>query len=137
MGESEPITDNEPLVVMIADADANVRALIGRFITEAGYSASFAVDGYDALDSARKAPPLAILADVMLPKLDGLALCRLIKGDPATSHIVTVIVLSVLASEDRARKAGADAFVKKPLEKKRILKTLEDATSKARGIANE
>lgn len=117
---------------MIADADYNVRALVGRFVTEAGYRATFATTGYEALDSARLSPPVAILADILLPQLDGLALCRLIKGDPGTASIVTV-VFSVLPSEERAKKAGADAFISKPLEKLRILKTLEEVTAK-RGL---
>ena len=126
--------ENQRSVVMIADADSHVRDLVGRFVTEAGYIAVYATDGYQALDQARKEPPMAILADIMLPKLDGLALCRLIKGDPCTSHIITVIVLSVFAAEERVRKAGADAFVQKPLEKTRILNTLKDAAQKRGGL---
>jgi len=120
-------------LVMVADADAHVRELVGRFITEAGFDVTYAVDGYDALDSARVTPPLIILADILLPRLDGLALCRILKGDPATAGIVTVIVFSVLSAEERARKAGADGFIQKPLEKKRVLKTLEDAWTKRGG----
>jgi CheY-like chemotaxis protein len=123
-------TDEEKPVVMVADSDSNVRDLVGRFITEAGYSAVYAHTGYEALDSARKSPPLAILADILLPKLDGLALCRLIKGDPETSNIVTVIIISILSSDERAKKAGADAFVQKPLEKTRILNTLREAVER-------
>jgi len=124
---------DEPKLVMVADADAHVRDLVGRFITEAGFQVTFAVDGYDALDSARSKPPLIILADVLLPRLDGLALCRILKGDPATAGIITVIVFSVLSAEERARKAGADGFIQKPLEKKRVLKTLSDAWAKKDG----
>jgi CheY-like chemotaxis protein len=119
-------------VVMVADADANVRELVGRFVREAGYTVTFAKEGYEALDNARRKPPLAILADVMLPRLDGLALCRLLKGDPVTEHIITVVVFSVLAAEEQAKKAGADAFVQKPLEKTRLLKILEEATKQRR-----
>ena len=117
---------------MIADADANVRSMVGRFVSEAGYDVTFASHGYEALDNARKTPPLAILADILLPRLDGLALCRLIKGDPCTAHVITVIVLSVLSAEEKAQKAGADAFIRKPLEKKRILNTLAEACKNRR-----
>jgi CheY-like chemotaxis protein len=118
-----------PPVIMVADADPHVRALVGRFVGEAGYKVTYAVDGYEALDDARKSPPVAILADMLLPRLDGLALCRLLKNDPTTSHIITVIVFSVLSAEEKARKAGADAFVRKPLEKNRVLNTLKEAIS--------
>lgn len=57
---------------MIADADANVRELVSRFIAEAGYAVTLAVDGYEALDNARQMLPVAILADMLLPRLVGL-----------------------------------------------------------------
>jgi CheY-like chemotaxis protein len=122
-----------PLVVMVADADPHIRELAGYFLTEAGYSVTFEIGGYEALDSARKAPPMAILADLLLDRLDGLALCRLLKGDPATEHIA-IIVFSVLAAEERARNSGADAFMLKPLEKNRLLMALEEATRKRNTI---
>ncbi len=126
--------DTVSKVVMIADSDNNVRQMVSRFLSEAGYTVIFATDGYEALDNARKAPPLVILADILLPRLDGLALCRLIKGDEATKNIVTVIVFSVLAAEERALKAGTDAFIHN-LEKKRLLMALEEATRKRNMIA--
>jgi CheY-like chemotaxis protein len=116
--------------VLIADADPYVREMVGRFVTDAGYTADFADNGYDALDNARKSPPMAIFADILLPRLDGLALCRLLKGEQNTKHVVTVIVFSVLSAEERSKKAGADAFLQKPLEKEDVLRTLEIAITK-------
>lgn len=89
-----------------------------------------------ALDRARLAPPMAILTEVLLPRLDGLALCRLIKSDAATENITSVIVLSVLAAEERALTAGADAFMQKPLEQNRLLMIFDQANSK-RGLKHE
>jgi CheY-like chemotaxis protein len=114
-----------PREVMIADADPYTRELVSRFLQESGYKVVIAVDGYDALDTARKSPPLIILADILLPKLDGVSLCRILKDDPQTQKIVTVILFSVLAAEERARKAGAEAFIKKPLEKNRLLSVIQ------------
>jgi CheY-like chemotaxis protein len=118
------------VTIMIADADPYVRELAGRFITEAGYKTAFAADGYEALDAARKAPPAVIIADLLLPRLDGLALCRILKADPAICNKTSVIVFSVLLAEERSMAAGADAFVLKPLEKNRFLKALENAIMK-------
>jgi CheY-like chemotaxis protein len=122
------VTTNNPLI-MIADPDPYVRDLVSRFLRDAGYDTTLAKEGYEALDDARKLLPVAILADLMLPRLDGLALCRVLKGDPATEKIITVIVFSVISAEDRARKAGADAFIIKPLEKSRVLRVLEETVS--------
>ena len=120
--------DNKSLIV--ADSDPYVREMVGRFLSEAGYIVSYATNGYEALDNARRSPPIAIFADIMLPRLDGLALCRLLKGDPDTKDIITVIVFSVLSAGEKARQAGADAFIRKPLEKKDVLKALESIISK-------
>lgn len=75
---------------------------------------------------ARREVPRLVLADMLLPRLDGLALCKLLKTDPATAKIITVIVISVLSAEGKARSAGADAFLRKPIERQRILTMLKE-----------
>ena len=113
-------------VVIVADSDPNVRELMGRYVSDMGYAVSYATNGYEALDSARKEPPMAIFADLLLPQLDGLALCRLIKSDPvAKISAIDVVILSVLPAEDRSKQAGAMSFIKKPLEKGRVTNALK------------
>src|SRR4029077_8481344 len=80
-------------------------------------------DGYSALDGVRRSAPSALITEILIPRLDGLALCRLIKEDPVTEH-VPVLVSSVLAAEERARRSGADAFLEKPLERKQLAASL-------------
>ncbi len=118
--ESPRSSDKPPLVVMIVDSDPHVRELAGYFLAEAGYQVEYALDGYEALDKAKKAPPDVILLELILPRLNGLALCRLLKTGSETRNI-RVVVLSVLMSLNRAQTAGADAFLSKPLEKTRLL----------------
>ena len=100
----------------------NVRRLVLHFIGRA-YIVEFLDDGYAALDRVRRSPPAALIAEVMIPRLDGLALCRLLKSDSSTAH-VPVLLLSVLAATERARQAGADAFLGKPLEKESFVASL-------------
>jgi twitching motility two-component system response regulator PilG len=121
--------------IIIADSDYYICKLVSRFLAEEGYTIITASDGYEALDTARLTPPTAILADILLPRLDGFALCRLIKSDDATKDLVTVVLCSTLASEERALVAGADAFMRKPLEKKRLLTTIDQATIKRNAFA--
>ena len=108
--------------VFVVDCDPHVRRLVLHFIGNA-YVVEFFDDGYSVLDRVRKSPPCAVVAEIMIPRLDGLALCRLLKADPATAH-VPVLVFSVLAAGDRARQSGADAFLDKPLEKERFVRSL-------------
>lgn len=114
-----------PRVVMIVDSDPHVRELAGHFLTEAGYQVEYACDGFEALHKAKKHPPDAILLELIIPKLNGLSLCRLLRADPVTQNI-KVVLLSVLISEKAAQIAGASASLSKPMEKSR----LTDAVSK-------
>jgi two-component system cell cycle response regulator DivK len=108
--------------VFVVDCDPHVRRLVIHFIGDA-YVVEFFDDGYAALDRARKSPPCAVIAEIMTPRLDGLALCRLLKADPSTAQ-VPVLIFSVLAAGERARESGADAFLNKPLEKERFVASL-------------
>jgi len=100
--------------VLIAERDQNVRALQRVFLERAGLLVEFADDGLSALERARSAPPGLVVTEILVPKLDGLTLCRRLRDEPATAH-VPVIVFSILAAGARAAEAGARAFLRKPL----------------------
>jgi CheY-like chemotaxis protein len=101
-------------VILCVERDPFVRDLESYFLTEAGFGVTFAEDGLQALQLARDLHPTIVITEILVPKLDGLALCRRLKSDPATRDIA-VLVFSLLAAERRARDAGADAFLNKPL----------------------
>src|SRR5215210_1122609 len=101
-------------IILVVERDPHVRELETYFLNEAGYAVHFTEDGVAALELARTLRPDIIITEILVPKLDGLALCRELKNDPATRGIV-VVVLSILAAQRRAREAGADAFLMKPL----------------------
>ena len=101
-------------VILIAERDQNVRELQQFFLDAAGYVVEFADDGEAALERARLAPPGLLVTEILIPKLDGLALCRRLREDPVTAA-VPVIVFSILSAAARAAEAGASAFLRKPL----------------------
>jgi two-component system response regulator MprA len=65
-----------------------------------------------------------VVTEILIPKLDGLALCRRVKAEPPIKDTV-VVVLSLLSAEERARAAGADAFLNKPLLAEALTRTVE------------
>jgi two-component system response regulator MprA len=101
-------------VVLIAERDQTVRELQQFFLDRAGFSVEFADDGEAALERARLSPPALVVTEILIPKVDGLALCRRLREDPATRG-VPVIVFSILSAAARAAEAGASAFLRKPL----------------------
>jgi CheY-like chemotaxis protein len=101
-------------VILCVERDPYVRELETYFLNEAGFGVTFADDGLQALELTRQLHPTIVITEILVPKLDGLALCRRLKSDPATSDIA-VLVFSLLAAERRAQDAGADAFLNKPL----------------------
>jgi two-component system response regulator MprA len=115
----------ETPVILIAERDQNVRELQQFFLDGAGYAVEFADDGEAALERARTAPPTLLVTEILIPKLDGLALCRRLREDPVTAA-VPVIVFSMLSAAARAAEAGASAFLRKPLVESVFLAAVND-----------
>jgi CheY-like chemotaxis protein len=104
----------ETKMVLIAERDRNVRSLQEYFLDRAGFAVAFADDGEAALERARCDRPAVVVTEILIPRIDGLALCRRLGEDPLTREI-PVVVFSILAAAERAREAGAKAFLRKPL----------------------
>jgi two-component system response regulator MprA len=104
----------EPRTILIAERDPSVRELQQHFLGAAGFAVEFAGDGQAALERAKLLRPAAVVTEILIPKLDGLALCRQLGEDPETRGI-PVLVFSILAAAARAAEAGAKAYLRKPL----------------------
>ena len=104
----------ESRLVLIAERDQRVREFQKYFLEKSGLQAEFVEDGEAALAFARTLQPAVVVAEILIPKIDGLALCRRLRADPSTCHI-PVIIFSMLAASARASEAGATAFLRKPL----------------------
>jgi two-component system response regulator MprA len=125
MTASDAQPDGEVALVLVVERDPHVRELEAFFLNEAGFSVEFADDGELALQLAREKIPAIIVTEIMVPKLDGLALCRTVKADPVLAD-TSVLVFSILAAHARAREAGADAFLLKPLAERRLVQTVRE-----------
>jgi CheY-like chemotaxis protein len=124
---------SKSLILVVEDFD-DAREMYRDYLEFSGFRVETARDGREAIDKARALDPDLILMDLSLPGIDGWEATRLLKGDPATSHILIVALSAhALAAEgDRARDAGCDGFIAKPClppdlvnEIGRYLKTLD------------
>jgi two-component system response regulator MprA len=138
MAELSQLKEQGKAIILAVDRDPHIRELEAHFLQRAGYSVDFENNGDGALEQARKIMPDIIITEILVPSLDGLALCRQLKADPRTRDIA-VLVFSILAAADRAHEAGADAFLLKPLAEHTLVNTvqqlLEARSARLRRIA--
>src|SRR4029078_3847257 len=128
----EASVENEgSALILVVERDPHVRALESYFLNEAGFTVEFTGDGESALHRARDLKPDIIISEVLVPKIDGLALCREVRSDPGLRHVV-VLIFSILAVESRARDAGADAFLKTHLAERRLVEPVRELLSMRR-----
>ena len=125
----------DPAMILIAERDQHVRDLQEHFLTRAGYRVEFVADGQAALDRASAARPALVVAEILIPKVDGLTLCRRLRENAETAHI-PVIIFSMLAAAARAREAGAHTFLRKPIVEAVFIAAVESALT-ARSTATQ
>ena len=123
-------------VILIAERDRNVRELQRYFLEQAGLVVEFADDGEAALERVRLIHPAVVVTEILIPKVDGLTLCRRLREDPTTCD-VPVIVFSILAAAARAADAGAKAFLRKPLIESIFVATVADVIAAQSSAALE
>lgn len=104
-------------ILVVDDIEANVKVLEAKLAAEY-YEVLTANDGPTALAIAASESPDIILLDVMMPGMDGFAVCRRLKDDAATRHIPVVLVTALDGRSDRIEglEAGADEFLTKPID---------------------
>lgn len=113
-------------MILIAERDRHVRELQLYFLNNAGFAVEFADDGQCALDRLRLDRPALLITEILIPKIDGLTLCRRVREDPALAD-VPVLIFSILAAAARATDAGAAAFLRKPLIESTFLAAINGA----------
>ena len=115
---------NGKAIILVVERDPHIRELESHFLHKAGYAVEFEKNGEGGLEQIRRLHPDIIISEILVPGLDGLSLCRQLKADPRTRDIA-VVIFSVLAAAGRAREAGADAFLQKPLAEHTLVDTVQ------------
>jgi two-component system, cell cycle response regulator DivK len=112
-------------VLVVDDNTANLE-LIEFLLTTGGYSVRTATSAADALAVLTTFRPRLILMDLQLPGIDGFALTRTLKADPATKAIVIIAVTAyaMKGDEERASAAGCDGYMTKPIDTRTFLATV-------------
>jgi two-component system, OmpR family, alkaline phosphatase synthesis response regulator PhoP len=119
--------------ILVVDDDPELVELVSFNLKQAGYAISTAENGVEAIKKARSLLPDLILLDVMMPELDGFAVCEILRRDSTTASI-PIIMLTALSSE-LGRMAGlgsgATDFLSKPFSPRLLVERVENLLKQA------
>ena len=122
---SDSLEKNQRALILVVERNPAVQRLERYFLEQAGFTVEFAADGATALQRTIELQPRILITEILVPELDGLSLCRQIKSNSATKHVL-VLIFSHLHADDRAFEAGADAFLMKPFAEETLIETVEN-----------
>ena len=124
--------------ILIADDNPTNVELLEAYLSDLDCDIAVAVDGRDTLEKVEQFQPDLILLDIMMPKLSGFEVCKLLKENPETSGIMILMVtaLNELGDIERGVAAGTDDFLSKPVNKVELLKRVENML-KLRHVSDE
>jgi two-component system phosphate regulon response regulator PhoB len=109
--------------IMVVDDEADVIDMLSLNLRAAGFQVVTVEDGAAALAKARSESPSLIVLDLMLPKMPGLEICRVLKSDPATRHIPVIMLTAKAEEVDKivGLELGADDYVTKPFSPRELI----------------
>ena len=124
--------------VLIVDDNQQNCELLEAYLADLDCAIDFAADGRQALDKVESFAPDLILLDVMMPKLSGFEVCRMLKDHPQTQRIMVLMVtaLNELGDIERAVEAGTNDFMSKPINKFELVKRVENML-RLKGVEDE
>lgn len=114
--------------IVVVDDEPAILSFVVRILEAANHTVIGESDGESALATAQRELPDVMIVDVNLPKLNGLEVCRILKGDEATKHIGIVLMTAAYTSMEEAREgenSGADEYVIKPFLREVLLHNVE------------
>lgn len=127
----------QPIDILLVDDSPTHLAIVADLLLESGYRVATAGDGIDAINKIKNNPPALILSDVMMPRLNGYHLCRLLKNDPATMTLPVILLTNLNERNDGfwGEHAGADLFLEKNIAPEKLLAQIKPFLEKPRHIS--
>jgi len=122
------------LKILVVDDEPDALEILGFKLKEAGYLPLFAKDGARAIATARDERPALIVLDLMLPEVDGLEVCKILRRDPGTASIPILMLTARAAEMDRVLglELGADDYVTKPFSPRELVLRIKKLLARAK-----
>jgi two-component system phosphate regulon response regulator PhoB len=120
--------------ILVVDDEPDALEVLGFKLKEAGYTPVFAADGLKAIAAVRIERPDLIVLDLMLPEIDGLEVCKILRRDPATASIPVIMLTAKAAEMDRVLglELGADDYVTKPYSPRELVLRIRKLLKRAK-----
>ena len=137
VSESEPRTASNPAesrpLALVADDEAEVRGLVGEVLADAGFEIVLARDGLELVELATRHLPQIIVADVMMPNMDGYTAVARLRGQSATAGIPIIMLTGCIgaAYQELSMGMGASAHLTKPFSPRHLGELAQDMVRRA------
>jgi two-component system phosphate regulon response regulator PhoB len=120
--------------ILVVDDEPDALEVLGFKLREAGFNPIFATDGLKAIAAVRAERPDLVVLDLMLPELDGLEVCKILRRDPATAAIPVLMLTAKAAEVDRVvgLELGADDYVTKPYSPRELVLRIRKLLKRAK-----
>jgi DNA-binding response OmpR family regulator len=114
--------------ILVVDDDGDTLELLQFSLKKAGFAVGTAHDGVEALRKVCSLSPDVILLDLMMPEIDGLGVCEMLRSNPATAGIPIIMLTAVTSNLVRmaALEAGVDDYLTKPFSPKNVVAKVDD-----------
>ena len=133
LGENDPMI--KPSILVVEDED-DIRELVSYNLLKEGYQVAGVASGEEALQVTSKKPVDLVVLDLMLPGIDGLAICRRLKQDPKTAHLPIVMLTAKGEEADivAGLNLGADDYITKPFSPRVLIARVRAVLRRKAGI---
>ena len=125
--------------ILVVDDEPEAVELVEFNLKQAGYDVVTAADGADALKKARASIPDLIVLDIMLPEMNGLEVCKLLRRDAATARVPIIMLTAKAAEIDRVLglELGADDYITKPFSPRELVLRVKKMLQRDRAVTEE
>ncbi|KAB2906369.1 MAG: response regulator [Anaerolineae bacterium] len=125
--------------ILVVDDEIDTLRLLKTILEISGYEAYTTLNSLEALTLAQVEQPDVVLLDIMMPKLDGFQLCKMMRAHPTTQllPIIFVTAYDALDLEDRRRSSGGDMVLHKPINMDSLIQAIEVVEKLERNIPDD
>lgn len=117
-----------PKKILLIDDEPEILKVLAKRLQDAGFEVITAADGIEGLDKARATSPDLILLDILMPKIDGFDVCRLLKFDDRYKNIPIILLTAKTQDADKetGKKVGANGYITKPFESSDLIAKIKE-----------